>query len=64
MKRLAIRDRHLALARWLAAALAASARSPEIDLASGALGGVGVFAIVGPTGAGTSTLLERGGRLS
>ncbi|NVB80867.1 MAG: AAA family ATPase [Kofleriaceae bacterium] len=44
--------------------LASLAGEFEIDLATGALGGAGVFAIVGPTGAGTSTLLERGGRLS
>ncbi|NVB80868.1 MAG: AAA family ATPase, partial [Kofleriaceae bacterium] len=38
--------------------LASLAGEFEIDLATGALGGAGVFAIVGPTGAGKSTLLD------
>ena len=38
--------------------LASLAGEFEIDLAAGALGGTGVFAIVGNTGAGKSTLLD------
>jgi DNA repair protein SbcC/Rad50 len=38
--------------------LASLARSFEIDLAQGALAGVGLFAITGPVGAGKSTLLD------
>lgn len=38
--------------------LASLAGEFEIDLAAGALGGAGVFAIVGNTGAGKSTLLD------
>ena len=38
--------------------LASLARSFELDLAHGALAGVGLFAITGPVGAGKSTLLD------
>ena len=38
--------------------LASLAGEFEIDLSHGALGGAGVFAIVGNTGAGKSTLLD------
>ena len=48
MKILAIRGQNLA----------SLAEEFEVDLAGGALGGAGLFAITGPTGAGKSTLLD------
>ena len=38
--------------------LASLAEDFDLDLASGALGAAGLFAITGPTGAGKSTLLD------